>query len=535
MPQERLETRGASIGADAYDSGLNWNPLPRRRPKQQATSPPGSGGGAMFGPGISWEADAPNAHTIGGVLDLIDENGMDVSGSVVSGSLLTHVDEMEVANFSQQTVDKMLAGARNSTVTVCIFNPKTQSEMTLELRRHAPEVVGRASPIAVVRSAPTSPPVAPLTPTEPIPQSVTEFEAAGNTLTPPGQAPESVAGVPLSELMKARAADDRGTLGVRIAMSMEETDLAPTQIQTVVPGSVAYAAGALQEGDDIVAIDGVPVSEHDIIPVIIGSNVIGSPCCLTVNRKGREFDVQLIRSSALRLQETDDVLVMLDDLAMSIDREMRMSGLGNKVKAIKSALITLERRNCEAEGTMYRKITQLAAKESSAVNSKRSREEEKKVVDMAMRIEELAGSLQMARTQRDDLQDENARLRAKLKELGLNVEGGVGGQPVPRSSGEPSSYDERRAMIDQLKGKLSVRLAEDGIPWDDAVPILNQMSLEVLRAAQGTGEFQPVLAKLKAAGFKQPVMKKVGSSDNMIKLRLQQLENDSPGTQRTNV
>ena len=90
-------------------------------------------------------------------------------------------------------------------------------------------------------------------------------------------------------------------------------------------------------------------------------------------------------------------------------------------------------------------------------------------------------------------------------------------------------------MIDQLKSKLSVRLAEDGIPWDDAVPILNQMSLEVLRAAQGTGEFQPVLAKLKAAGFKQPVMKKVGSSDNMIKLRLQQLENDSPGTQRTNV
>ena len=366
-PRPRLRRAAAPAGPHSErcslhifpDSGLNWNPLPRRRPKQQATSPPGSGGGAMFGPGISWEADAPNAHTIGRVLDLIDENGMDVSGSVVSGSLLTHVDEMEVANFSQQTVDKMLAGARNSTVTVCIFNPKTQSEMTLELRRHAPEVVGRASPIAVVRSAPTSPPVAPLTPTEPIPQSVTEFEAAGNTLTPPGQAPESVAGVPLSELMKARAADDRGTLGVRIAMSMEETDLAPTQIQTVVPGSVAYAAGALQEGDDIVAIDGVPVSEHDIIPVIIGSNVIGSPCCLTVNRKGREFDVQLIRysvprrehrhrsasrfllhslctlvfvaplhlkairrnrSSALRLQETDDVLVMLDDLAMSIDR-----------------------------------------------------------------------------------------------------------------------------------------------------------------------------------------------------------------------
>ena len=67
-----------------------------------------------------------------------------------------------------------------------------------------------------------------------------------------------------------------------------------------------------------------------------------------------------------------------------------------------------------------------------------------------------------------------------------------------------------------------------GIAWDDAVPILHQLSTEVLRTAQGTGDFQPVLAKLKAAGFKRPVMKKVGSSDNLIKARLLALENECP-------
>jgi len=133
-------------------------------------------------------------------------------------------------------------------------------------------------------------------PAKPAPQSVTQFEAAGK-MQPPKEVPNSLVGVQLSELVKSRDKDDRGTLGVRIAMSMDQTDLAPTQIQTVVPGSIAYATRALRTGDDIVAIDGVPVSEHDIIPVIIGSNVIGSPCNLTVSRDGRQFNVNLTRYS----------------------------------------------------------------------------------------------------------------------------------------------------------------------------------------------------------------------------------------------
>jgi hypothetical protein len=273
----------------------------RKQPKQ-APSPPVSGG-TMFGPGISWDPDSANELTIGPDLDLIDEDGVDVSDSVSLGFIVTHVDEMEVANFSQQTVDKLLEGARNSTVSVCMFDPKTQNEVTLELRRHVPEVAVRVAREKLAAVRPASPPpvaaVALSSPAKPAPQSVTQFEAAGN-MQPPKDVPESLAGVQLSELMKSRDKDDRGTLGVRIAMSMDQTDLAPTQIQTVVPGSIAYATRALKTGDDIIAINGVPVSERDIIPVIIGSNVIGSPCNLTVNRDGRQFNVNLIRFSVTK-------------------------------------------------------------------------------------------------------------------------------------------------------------------------------------------------------------------------------------------
>ena len=273
----------------------------RKLPKQ-APSPPVSGG-TMFGPGISWDPDSANELTIGPDLDLIDEDGVDVSDSVSLGFIVTHVDEMEVANFSQQTVDKLLEGARNSTVSVCMFDPKTQNEVTLELRRHVPEVAVRVGREKLAAVRPASPPpvaaVALSSPAKPAPQSVTQFEAAGN-MQPPKEVPESLAGVQLSDLMKSRDKDDRGTLGVRIAMSMDQTDLAPTQIQTVVPGSIAYATRALKIGDDIVAINGVPVSERDIIPVSIGSNVIGSPCNLTVNRDGRQFNVNLIRFSVTK-------------------------------------------------------------------------------------------------------------------------------------------------------------------------------------------------------------------------------------------
>ena len=48
-------------------------------------------------------------------------------------------------------------------------------------------------------------------------------------------------------------------------------------------------------GDNIVAIDGLPVTGDDILAVIMGTNVIGSPCCLSIERSGQEFDVQLTR------------------------------------------------------------------------------------------------------------------------------------------------------------------------------------------------------------------------------------------------
>ena len=127
-------------------------------------------------------------------LDLIDDRGIDVSSRVDFGDCVTHVDDMEVANFSCTTVEKMLAGPRNSTATVCVYSVARQQEVVLELRRHVPEARTSASAQSVQRSPPPST-VSPSNGAEPKLKPVTEFEAAGRMPVLTDKARESIAGM----------------------------------------------------------------------------------------------------------------------------------------------------------------------------------------------------------------------------------------------------------------------------------------------------------------------------------------------------
>ncbi len=192
----------------------------------------------------------------------------------------------------------------------------------------------------------------------------------------------------------------------------------------------------MREGDKIIAIDGLPVTEHDIIPVIMGTNVIGSPCCLSVERNRQEFDVQLTRSSALRLQDVDDILALVDDLQDTVKRDMRgspaSSTVVSKIDFIKQAVIAMEQRNCAADGMMFNKLCQLAAKtnedkEGLELSPRARRDGERKSLGLAMKMEEVLGGLETARSQRDSLEDENKQLRKRLSAMGVSVQDAIGG------------------------------------------------------------------------------------------------------------
>lgn len=102
----------------------------------------------------------------------------------------------------------------------------------------------------------------------------------------------------IAEFMSDRK-DDYGTLGIHIAMNSGDKLLSAKQIQHLVPGeprcqpkscaqswyavltwlpgSWAYACGQVERGDEIVAVDGIPVDEQNIVSQVKGSSEIGEP------------------------------------------------------------------------------------------------------------------------------------------------------------------------------------------------------------------------------------------------------------------
>jgi hypothetical protein len=75
----------------------------------------------------------------------------------------------------------------------------------------------------------------------------------------------------------------------------------------------------------------------------------------------------------------------------------------------------------------------------------------------------------------------------------------------------------KASVIASLKPILQPRLGEYDISWDDAAPVLDRLTIGLLSTALADANLQPVLAKLRAAAYLSPSLKKLGSSDDVRK------------------
>lgn len=87
---------------------------------------------------------------------------------------------------------------------------------------------------------------------------------------------------------------------------------------------------------------------------------------------------------------------------------------------------------------------------------------------------------------------------------------------------EPYPDEEQRgaakaSVIASLKPILQPRLSEYDISWDEAAPVLDRLTIGLLSTALADANVQPVLAKLRAAAYLSPSLKKLGSSDDLRK------------------
>ena len=89
---------------------------------------------------------------------------------------------------------------------------------------------------------------------------------------------------------------------------------------------------------------------------------------------------------------------------------------------------------------------------------------------------------------------------------------------VPAS--DQDDRDEKASVVARLLPLLQPRLLQDGLCPDVAAPLLAKVHIDVLQRALATGNLQPVLAKLKAAAYQRPAIKKLGSSDNLLQCML---------------
>ena len=85
--------------------------------------------------------------------------------------------------------------------------------------------------------------------------------------------------------------------------------------------------------------------------------------------------------------------------------------------------------------------------------------------------------------------------------------------------------DERASVFAQLRPLLSPSLRQDGLTWDEAAPLLAKLHIDFLRKAVATANVQPVIAKLKAAAYQKPAMRKLAPpSEHLQSLLLTRLQ-----------
>jgi len=81
-----------------------------------------------------------------------------------------------------------------------------------------------------------------------------------------------------------------------------------------------------------------------------------------------------------------------------------------------------------------------------------------------------------------------------------------------------SPAEEKKSVMVKLQALLQPSLRQDGL-WDEAAPILAKLHIGFLRNAVATANVQSVIAKLKAAAYKNPAMRKLASAASSVNLQ----------------
>ena len=87
----------------------------------------------------------------------------------------------------------------------------------------------------------------------------------------------------------------------------------------------------------------------------------------------------------------------------------------------------------------------------------------------------------------------------------------------------------RATAIAHLQPILLPRLSQEEIPWEEAACTLNKMNMELLATAVRSGNVQPVVAKVKTAHARKPMLRQRRSYDEELlkqKIQLVQLQGE---------
>ena len=162
------------------------------------------------------------------------------------------------------------------------------------------------------------------------------------------------------------------SLGMHFAqdMSPESRDrrLRPNEIQILVPGCPAEISGLLKKGDEVVAVDGIPTTAHNLTKLLRGTDVIGSKCAVTAKRGSRVFDVELARTSAFSVRNSDYFMNLAEILERQIKQRASHDSMMPSLQAMIAHTIETERTRCRGEAALADRLFRLQSKMVGLIN-----------------------------------------------------------------------------------------------------------------------------------------------------------------------
>jgi len=286
------------------------------------SSSPGTGPpvkGKLFGIGLKVDSEPP--YSVQSVNNLIDPYGNTINNLVKAGDRVELINGQSFIQGQSNGIDNLVGailGPKDTTVSIVLRSPETNRQYEVKVVRHVP-----------LRSGAN--------------QDLKWLEVKEEFRDQPFCADEKIV-EDLEMIRYSLMNQDQNTLdlvkdpqestglGIRLAMEVQNCNLQPLQVYSVLPGGPAYLSRVLAEGDEVVAVDGIVVDELSVMAAIQARNVIGSTCTLTMKRAGRTFDVSLPRSSMRAITSMETLVQKID----AMEKQIKLLALDQNVGNITS-------------------------------------------------------------------------------------------------------------------------------------------------------------------------------------------------------